>query len=74
MMSASDGEGSHGKVDVARGCVNFIVYINHIQMRTRRGQKIRKFCDHHIGKLPYVNQGREIVLAQLDYYQGRLNK
>ena len=48
MMSALRGEGGPGKADEVRefskgGCA---------KMRTRGGQKIGKFCGHHIWKPP----------------------
>ena len=35
MMSASEGEGVHGKVDVVRGGLPEIYCVNQFQMRTR---------------------------------------
>ena len=53
MMSASEGGGGHGKADIVREVARILYYKSDPNAdKGGGGQKIRKFCGHHIWKLP----------------------
>ena len=53
MMSESEGASGHGKADIVREVTRISLYKSdpNVDKGERGGEKIRKFCRHHIRKL-----------------------